>query len=150
MPERHRSMEAVFDATWQRLSEMERQKFAQLSVFLDVFNQYAVKQVTGAALSQLRALATSSLIVYDQERSRYTIHELLRQYGALRLAEAPDVAAAANHAQSTFYLNLLRRRQNALKSRALQTDLQVSRRRGGQPESRMGLGNKTGPRGRFH
>ncbi|MEZ4864836.1 MAG: AAA family ATPase [Caldilineaceae bacterium] len=122
---RHRSMEAVFDATWQRLNQTERQIFAQLSVFRGGFTQAAISRVTGATPHQLRSLATSSLIVYNHERERYTIHELLRQYGALRLAETPEVEAATNHAHSAFYLDLLTCRQDALKSRGLQTDLAV-------------------------
>jgi predicted ATPase/transcriptional regulator with XRE-family HTH domain len=125
VPERHRSMKAVFAATWQRLTEEERRTFASLSVFRGGFTQDAVKRVTGAELSQLRTLAASSLIVYDHGRNRYNIHELLRQYGALRLAELPDLEIAANQAHSNHYINLLRRRQHTLKSRGLQTDLQV-------------------------
>lgn len=125
VPMRHRSMEAVFDATWKRLNQTERQIFAQLSVLRGGFTQAVIGQVTKATPNQLRSLATSSLIVYNHERGRYTIHELLRQYGALRLAETPDLEAATNRAHSTFYLDLLARRQGALKSRGLQTDLAV-------------------------
>ena len=117
-------MTAVFDATWQRLSEGERQLFAQLALFRGGFTQDAVRHLTGAGLSQLRTLAASSLIAYDPERNRYTIHELLRQYGALRLAEWPDLERAANEAHSSYYLSLLRQRQDILKRRGLQTDLQ--------------------------
>ena len=124
-PARHHSMEAVFDATWQRLNATERRIFAQLSVFRGGFTQNAVKYVADVEVSRLRTLADSSLVVYDHERSRYTIHELLRQYGGLRLADDPDLEVATHEAHSRFYLNLLRRRQHTLKSRGLQTDLQV-------------------------
>jgi predicted ATPase/transcriptional regulator with XRE-family HTH domain len=125
VPERHRSMEAVFDATWQRLGEREQKIFAQLSVFRGGFTREAIVHVTGATLAQLRSLAAGSLIVYDHERNRYKVHELLRQYGALRLSDAPELAQAANQAHSDFYFALLRRRQDALKSRGLQTDLLI-------------------------
>ncbi|MBX2998160.1 MAG: AAA family ATPase [Caldilineaceae bacterium] len=125
LPARHRSMKAVFDVTWQRLSEEEQQIFARLSVFRGGFTQDAVRDVTDAEMGQLRTLAGSSLIVYTHERNRYSIHELLRQYGALRLAEWPDLEADTQKAHSAFYLDLLRRRQNPLKSRGLPTDLQV-------------------------
>ena len=125
VPARHRSMEAVFDATWQRLDVSERRIFAQLSVFRGGFTQDAVKSVTGANISRLRSLAACSLIVYDHERGRYAIHELLRQYGALRLADDADLESATRESHSRYYLALLRRRQESLKSRALKTDLQV-------------------------
>jgi len=125
VPARHRSMEAVFDATWQRLDATEQRIFAQLSVFRGGFTQAAIEYVTGATLSQLRTLVTSSLIAYNHERKRYTIHELLRQYGALRLAEDAELERKSYEFHSQYYLALLRRRQDSLKNRALQTDLQV-------------------------
>ncbi|MCA9239832.1 MAG: hypothetical protein KDA37_06520, partial [Planctomycetales bacterium] len=125
VPARHRSMEAVFDATWQRLNATERRIFAQLSVFRGGFTQDAVKYIADAEVSQLRTLAASSLVVYDHAASRYTIHELLRQYGELRLADDPDLETATHAAHSRFYLDLLRRRQQTLMSRGLQTDLQA-------------------------
>lgn len=125
VPERHRSMEAVFDATWQRLDAGAQQVFAQISIFRGGFTRDAVTHVAGADLRQLRGLAARSLIVHDPERNRYAIHELLRQYGALRLAQSSDLEAAAAEAHSVFYIEMLRRRQNALKNRALQTDLIV-------------------------
>ncbi len=125
IPARHRSMEAVFDATWQRLNATERRIFAQLSVFRGGFTQDAVKYVANAEVNRLRTLAASSLVVYDHVASRYMIHELLRQYGGLRLSDDPDLETTTREAHSRFYLDLLRRRQHTLKSRGLQTDLQV-------------------------
>ncbi len=125
VPARHRSMEAVFDATWQRLKAEERQTFAEVSIFRGGFTANAARAVTGSSIAQLRRLAASSLIAYDHDRGRYTIHELLRQFAALRLDEAPDRVEIVRTRHSDFYLDLLYRRQNALKSRALQSDLQV-------------------------
>jgi serine/threonine protein kinase/Tfp pilus assembly protein PilF len=85
IPERHRSMRAVFDASWQRLSDSEQEIFAQLSVFRGGFTRPAAQEVTGASLKLLATLANKSLIRYSRRRERYEIHELLRQYGAEKL-----------------------------------------------------------------
>jgi DNA-binding SARP family transcriptional activator/predicted ATPase len=96
-PERHRSMQAMFDVSWRRLSHTERSVFSQLSVFRGGFSQEAATQVVGAEVDprMLAALVRKSFLQYDQPRDRYQIHELLRQYGTLQLAEVPEQEAAA-------------------------------------------------------
>lgn len=123
VPARHRSMEAVFDATWVHLDESKRQMFAQCSVFRGGFTREALIAVAGVSLRDLRRLTDASLITYDPALDRYTVHELLRQYGALRLTEMPELQAAAQQAHSEFYLDFLAQQQDALKQQALQRDL---------------------------
>ncbi len=123
--ERHRSMEAVFDATWQYLGEPSRQIFARMSVFRGGFTREAALQVAGADLWQLRTLSASSLISFHEENGRYEIHELLRQYGSLRLSDTPSLQRAAYAAHSDFYLSLLGQQELALKGRADQADMQI-------------------------
>ena len=89
VPERHRSLRAVFDHSWRLLSARERQVFAGLAVFRGGFTYPAAQQVIGATLRELLRLVNHSLL----ERSptgRYELHESLRRYGAGRLAEFPD------------------------------------------------------------
>ncbi len=123
VPACHRSMEAVFDATWTQLDEQTQQMFALCSVFRGGFTREALMVVTGADLRDLRVLTSASLMTYDHALNRYAIHELLRQYGALRLAESPVLEQAAITAHSAFYLDLLENRQDALKLRGMQSDL---------------------------
>jgi predicted ATPase/DNA-binding SARP family transcriptional activator len=103
IPERHRSMRAAFDTSWQRLSEVERNVFSDLSVFRGGFTRKAAQQVTGAALNLLATLAGKSLLQYDKKRDRYQIHELLRQYGADKLAEDPAHEAEVRDRHSAYY-----------------------------------------------
>lgn len=123
--ERHRSMEAVFDATWKHLGESSRQFFARMSVFRGGFTREAAFQVAGADLWQLRTLSASSLISFHAGNGRYEIHELLGQYGTLRLSDTPSLQNAAFAAHSDYYLNLLCQRESALKGRANQSDMQI-------------------------
>src|SRR5262249_1130986 len=100
VPARHRSMRAVFDATWHRLGAAHQPVFARLAVFRGGGTRRAVQAVTQATLPQLHAVVGASLLQYDAERDRYTIHELLRQYAAEKLAADPEdeLATCARHA----------------------------------------------------
>jgi DNA-binding SARP family transcriptional activator/predicted ATPase len=90
VPRRQRSMRALFDSTWRRMSEEERRVFSRQSVFRGGFTRQAAQEVSGASIHLLASLSGKSLLRYEQTRSRYQIHELLRQYGAEKLAQNPD------------------------------------------------------------
>ena len=97
-PDRHRSMHSVFDASWERLSWPEQTLFQRLSLFRGGFTRAAVRAVAGgqqsptAVLRLLSSLVGKSLLRYDRVTDRYTQHELLRQYGAEKLAQQSDIA----------------------------------------------------------
>ncbi len=84
---RQRSIRAVFEASWRRLTDAERDLFAQVSVFRGGFTRTAVHQVTAASLRTLSALVNKACIQFDPAQNRYHIHELLRQYGAETLGD---------------------------------------------------------------
>jgi predicted ATPase/DNA-binding SARP family transcriptional activator len=107
MPDRHRSIRAVFDTSWHSLDEPTRGIFAALSIFRGGFTRTAAQEVAGATLSQLRTLAGKSLIQFDRQRNRYTLHETLRQYGAERLAEAPEAEKESRRRHSVCYCSLV-------------------------------------------
>jgi predicted ATPase len=77
VPERHRSLRAVFDRSWSLLSEAERRVLAQLSVFRSGFDREAADQVAGASLALLAGLADKSLI-RSTLAGRFELHELIR------------------------------------------------------------------------
>lgn len=79
VPERHRSLRAVFDHSWSLLSHIEQTALAKLSVFRGPFDLEAAEEVGGVSLSVLASLADKSLLHTDGS-GRYTLHELLRQY----------------------------------------------------------------------
>ena len=56
IPNRHRSVQAVFDVSWQRLSAEDQAVFAKLSVFRGGFTRAAAQAVSGASLRQLMGL----------------------------------------------------------------------------------------------
>lgn len=110
---RHRSIQTVFDQTWQRLSEREQTVFRQLSVFRGGFQRDAVVKITGASLAILSTLVDKSLLYLDSD-GRYKIHELLRQYGAEQLEKNTEGAQHAQMAHADFYTNFLYELRNDL------------------------------------
>ena len=103
MPDRHRSMRAVFDSSWKRLNESEQQVFARLAILRGTFPRTAAEEVAQANLRTLANLVNKSLLQYDQTSNRYQIHELLRQYGAEQLAATPEDELRTWRRFSRFY-----------------------------------------------
>jgi predicted ATPase/DNA-binding CsgD family transcriptional regulator len=108
--DRHRSMRAVLDRSWEWLGQEERRVFAKLGVFLGGFTQESAEVVAGASLASLAALTERSLISRLPDPSgggRYEVHELLRTYALERLEEAGGAAATARAAHADYFLDLV-------------------------------------------
>ncbi len=84
MPERQRSIHAVIDPTWKRLSKQEQQAFMWASVFRGGFTRETFQSVTGASIRTLQSLLNRSLISHGHGR-RYDLHPLVRQYAREQL-----------------------------------------------------------------
>jgi len=119
LPERQRSLQAVFDSTWQRLSQSEQDVFKKLAIFNGGFTRNAAQAVAGASLATLTILNHKSLIRHNGN-GRYEIHELLRQYALAALA---DQAAAVRDAHSAYYCTFLQEREGALKGAGQQATM---------------------------
>ena len=102
MPDRHRSLRAVFDYSWRLLPEKERQVFMRLSLFRGGFTRQAAKAVAGANLRLLMALADQSFIKRTPD-GRYAVHELMRQFGAELLSENRLLAQETRAAHGQYY-----------------------------------------------
>jgi predicted ATPase/DNA-binding SARP family transcriptional activator len=114
LPERHRSLRAVFDQSWQLLADVERDAFRRLSVFRGGFDRDAAEQVAGARLPLLSALVEKSLLRRDPS-GRYTIHETLRQYAAHKLDEAPQEKEVTQDGHCRYFAAFLQHRVEDLK-----------------------------------
>lgn len=108
VPERQRSIRAVFDHSWRLLDEREREVFAALSVFRRGFTREAAWEVCGAELRDLMSLVTKSLVIAPIP-GRYELHELLRQYAAGRLDQVAEGGQAVRDAHSAYYCAELER-----------------------------------------
>jgi predicted ATPase len=106
MPPRLRSIRAVFDYSWSRLTETEQDVYMRLAVFRGGFTRQASQVVVGAALSDLTTLANKSLLQHEPDSGRYVIHELLRQYAEDQLI-ASGQADLSYQAHMIYYTDLL-------------------------------------------
>lgn len=106
LPERHGSIRAVFDYSWAMLDDPERAVFSALSVFRGGFTREAAEHVGGASLRTLANLVSKSFLTANPETHRFTIHELLRQYGALELAREPERLEESSDRHAAFYADL--------------------------------------------
>jgi predicted ATPase len=109
VPERHRNMQAVFDQSWNLLTQEEQKVFQRLSVFQGGFRRDAVRQVAGASLAILSSLVDKSLLRREPD-GRYQMHELLRQYAAEQLAASPDAVVEAHDRHCAYYAQFLHQR----------------------------------------
>jgi len=95
-PERHQTLLAVIDWSWNLLDEPERTALRRLSVFRDGFSlDGADALIEGDAMGPLTDLVEQSLITVLEgpEGLRYRLLETVREFGQLRLADAADDTA---------------------------------------------------------
>jgi predicted ATPase/DNA-binding SARP family transcriptional activator/predicted negative regulator of RcsB-dependent stress response len=130
LPERHRSLRAVFDHSWKLLGADEQRALRQLAVFRGGFSREAAAEVAGAPLMLLAALADKSLVRRSDSASggvRYELLELVRQYAAEQLV------AAQSHSDGDanplldrhcyFYLAFLQQRRDDMRGARQQAAL---------------------------
>ncbi|MCB0155123.1 MAG: tetratricopeptide repeat protein, partial [Anaerolineae bacterium] len=108
LPDRQRSLRAVFDHSWQLLKPAEQAAFSRLSVFRGGFTVEAATAVTGVSNRALSKLVDQSLLQRGQG-NRYDIHERLRQFGSEKLAG--DRVYPAAHAR--YFADLLFQQEEA-------------------------------------
>jgi predicted ATPase/DNA-binding SARP family transcriptional activator len=112
LPERHRSLRAVFNQSWSMLTAEERLVMSKLSVFRGGFQREAAERVAGASLSVLASLVAKSLVRRTEgdrptgtASGRYDLHEIVRQYARERLIESGEFEAACGE-HMRFFLEL--------------------------------------------
>lgn len=115
MPDRHRSMRAVFESSWNLLSEKEQQVLQGLTVFHGGFQREAAIEVTGANLSILLSLMNKSLLRRNAT-GRYDMHDLIHQYAAEKLAQQPLEQEKIRDRHSRYYAEFMHRHEQALYS----------------------------------
>ncbi|MGP3928881.1 ATP-binding protein [Nonomuraea sp. KM88] len=107
-PDRHRTLLAVIDWSWNLLGEQERRALRWLSLFGDGFTLAAAEHVLGQdALGAVDALTQQSMLSVRETAYglRYRMLETVREFGRMRLKEAGEEASAraAQLAWATAY-----------------------------------------------
>lgn len=118
LPERHRSIYALFDQSWRLLAPEEQRVLRGVSVFqggwtvAEAAQVLALDEEAGAAAQRpslhhlLLALVDKSLVQCD-DQPRFRMHELVRQYAADQLVASSEAEVIRQRHYST-YLHLAR------------------------------------------
>jgi predicted ATPase/DNA-binding SARP family transcriptional activator len=120
-PERHRSLAAAFDASWELLPQHLAEVLAGLGVFRGGFAATEAARVAHASEDDLLALVDRSL-VRARGDGRFDLHELIRQYALAQLASRSEVEATARR-HLHAYLDLARPAASQLYGRELEVGL---------------------------
>jgi predicted ATPase/DNA-binding XRE family transcriptional regulator len=115
LPERHRSLRATLDHSWKLLNPEEKLILSRLSVFHGSFNRKAAQAICGASLAVLSSLKNKSLL-HRTDQDDSGLHEIIRQYAALKLAEHPDENERIKDQHALYFVQYLSDCQAALQS----------------------------------
>ncbi|MBK9124996.1 MAG: AAA family ATPase [Chloroflexi bacterium] len=113
IPERQRSIRAIFDYAWNSLSQPEQRVFMTLGVFRGGFTLQAAQAVAQASPRALQTLVAKALVT-RVGGERYDVHALLRQYAEEKLTESGTLHATLDrHAE--YFADFVHQRNAALK-----------------------------------
>lgn len=84
LPDRHKSLRAVFENSWRQRTESEKITLSKISVFRGSFDSQAAEKITDTILGDLNSLVDSSFIAKLTE-DRYEMHEMVRHFTAENL-----------------------------------------------------------------
>lgn len=115
LPQRHRSLRAVFSHSWELLTAPEKKVFLSLTVFRGGFDRAAAADVAQAALPILHGLVGNSLLQIN-EIGRFEIHELVQQFAAEKLHHNQSEWDAAHTRHGRYFAEFMRRRVPHFKS----------------------------------
>ena len=113
--ERHRSMRAALEHSWNLLSKDERSVLRKLAVFRGAFKAQAAQDVATSSSRTLYSLQRKSLLRRSRG-DRYEIHELVRQFAAEKLEEHPVEKDGACERHCAYYASFLHQREEQLKT----------------------------------
>lgn len=86
IPARHRSLESVFDYSWDLLSPQLKDQFVSLAIFPADFNFVSAQEICGLSEENLKALINKSLLRVNIS-GRYELHSLIKRFICKQLAD---------------------------------------------------------------
>jgi predicted ATPase len=116
VPERHRSLRAAFDYSWQRLTAKEQEVLRKLSVFVGGFRREAASELAGATIPVLASLVDKSLLKVLPD-GRYDRHPLLYQFTKEKFIEQSDERLETQENQARYYLTFAHLADSKLQGR---------------------------------
>ncbi|MCL4267132.1 MAG: tetratricopeptide repeat protein [Anaerolineae bacterium] len=119
VPERHRSLWAVFSYSWNMLTSEEQKAMQQLSVFRNGFSREAAEAVAGVSLPVLLKLVDHSFVrrvTGVMGRPRFEILEVLRLFAAEHLQQNPGVGMSTHGRHQDYFIAFLHQTETRLQS----------------------------------
>ena len=107
-PDRHKTLRAIFDYTWETLSAGEQQVLRQIGLFEDGFTRKAAQQIVPNFDEHIRSLSQKSFVSFDAEKNRFKQHPLIHTYSSEKLADTSADYEAVSKRHAAYYLWLLR------------------------------------------
>jgi DNA-binding SARP family transcriptional activator len=126
VPEKHRSLKAAFNYSWQMLKIDQQRVLEKLSVFRGGFTHQAAQQIAGADWMILTELLNRSL-VYRASDGRIFIHKVILGFIEEKLFKKPELFDEIAEKHSRHYLNLLYDKENDFSTGKMITAREVLR-----------------------
>jgi DNA-binding SARP family transcriptional activator/tetratricopeptide (TPR) repeat protein len=113
VPARHHSVRTVFEVSWSRLSDGEREALQRLSVFHGGFSKEAAQEVTAVGLPLLLVLCNKSFLSRRGD-GHFSQHPLLWQYLREKASSDTETFANIQAKHAAYFAAFLRERNDPL------------------------------------
>jgi predicted ATPase/DNA-binding SARP family transcriptional activator len=108
--ERHRSLRATFNYSWQMLSKDQQELLAKLSVFRSGFTRQTAGRIADADLINLTTFLNKSLL-QRLTTGRINMHRSICHFTEEKLKESPDIWKEINAKHSSYFIEFLQERE---------------------------------------
>lgn len=124
LPERHRTLRAVFDHSWALLTPAEQQALPRLAIFAEGFTVEAASQITGVTPQLLQNLAEKSLLQHGgipveltvtSWKSGYKFHRTLYPFVLEKLQADPALFTELRQRHCLYFANFVATQAAAFK-----------------------------------
>jgi len=123
VPERHRSLRAVFDYSWNLLSGPEKETLKKLSIFRGGFTRDAAEKVADANLGVLAGLVDKSLL-RKGATGRYEMVDILRPYALEKIDVRSPERTALENRYIGYYADFLAAREKDINYKRRAADIE--------------------------
>jgi DNA-binding SARP family transcriptional activator/Tfp pilus assembly protein PilF len=115
VPDRHRSLRATFERSWELLDAHEKGVLVKLAIFRGGFDLQAAQEIVGAQPADLTALMNKSLLRRNAD-GRFDLHPLIGQFLDEKLGQDSHQHQSALEKLSAYFARFLRGAESKLKS----------------------------------
>ena len=111
--DRHRSLRATFNYSWQMLDKSQQEMLASLTVFRGGFSRQAASMIADANLTNLSSLMDKSLL-QRQVDGRINMHRMIQHFAEENLKKSPALWVKVHEKHSNYFTGFLLERERDL------------------------------------